>query len=83
MVDGPTKSSLMSHANPRALSFSMSPPSMFSPPQGTPALARRYSLSAEGKSLWATVLSYKFVTTEKDEHLLHRARQVHSQDDSF
>jgi hypothetical protein len=49
---------------------------MFSAPQATPALARRYSLSTEGKSLWATVLSYKFVTTEKDEHLLHRARQV-------
>ena len=76
MVDGPTKHSLFANANPRHLSFSMSPPSAFSPPQSTPLLQRRYSLSAEGKSLWATVTSYKFVTTEKDEVLLHRARQV-------
>ena len=76
MVDGPTKSSLLTHAQPRALSFSISPPSTFSPPQFTPNLQRRYSLSAEGKSLWATVTSYKFVATEKDEVLLHKARQV-------
>ena len=76
MVDGPTKHSLVTNANPRHLSFSMSPPSALSPPQSTPMLQRRYSLSAEGKSLWATVTSYKFVTTEKDEVLLHRARQV-------
>jgi hypothetical protein len=76
MVDGPTKSSLVANAPPRALSFSTSPPSNFSPTQLTPQLQRRYSLSAEGKSLWATVMSYKFVTTEKDEKLLHKTRQV-------
>lgn len=76
MVDGPTKDSLVTNANPRHLSFSISPPSQLSPPQYTPQLQRRYSLSVEGKSLWATVVGYKFVTTEKDEHLLHKARQV-------
>src|SRR5580700_2684256 len=82
MVDGPTKISLVTNAHPRALSFSASSPtgfspgSMLSPPPFAPNLQRRYSLSAEGKSLWATVMSYKFVTTEKDENLLHKARQV-------
>jgi hypothetical protein len=76
MQDGPTKDKLINNATSRALSFSLSPPSTFSPPQYTPNLQRRYSLSAEGKSLWATVTSYKFVTTEKDEVLLHKARQV-------
>ena len=76
MVDGPTKISLVTNAHPRALSFSSSPPSAFSPTQFNPQLQRRYSLSAEGKSLWATVMSYKFATTEKDEKLLHKARQV-------
>jgi hypothetical protein len=79
MAEGPTKNSLMQNAQnvrPQTLSFSVSPPSTFSPPQAIATLHRRYSLSAEGKSLWATVMGYKFVTTEKDEHLIHRARQV-------
>ena len=76
MTDGPTKNSLINNAPPRALAFSVSPTSTYSPPTFTPNLQRRYSLSAEGKSLWATVTSYKFVTTEKDEVLLQRARQV-------
>jgi hypothetical protein len=73
MAEGPTKATLLNNAPPQALSFSMSPQT---PTMPTPMLQRRYSLSAEGKSLWAIVLSYKFVTTEKDEHLLHKARQV-------
>lgn len=76
MQDGPTKDKLMNNASARSLSFSLSPPSFASPPQHIPNLQRRYSLSAEGKSLWAIVTSYKFVTTEKDEVLLHKARQV-------
>lgn len=76
MQDGPTKDKLITNASARSLSFSLSPPSFASPPQHIPNLQRRYSLSAEGKSLWATVTSYKFVTTEKDEVLLHKARQV-------
>lgn len=78
MQDGPTKDKLMNNASARSLSFSLSPPSFASPPQNIPNLQRRYSLSAEGKSLWAIVTSYKFVTTEKDELLLHKARQVFS-----
>jgi hypothetical protein len=62
----------MVDAHPRAVS----PLSTFWPSQSSPQLQRRYSLSVEGKSLWATVTSYKFVTTEKDELLLNKARQV-------
>lgn len=51
-------------------------------PQSPPAISnimhnRRFSMVPIGKDLWSLVTAYKFSTTEKDEMLLHRARELY------
>ncbi|KAG9301525.1 hypothetical protein G9A89_008377 [Geosiphon pyriformis] len=53
----------------------VSPPSRTSTASPSNNL-NRYTFTPIGKELWSLVTSYKFVTSESDENLLSRARQI-------
>ncbi|GAO49334.1 hypothetical protein SAICODRAFT_16043, partial [Saitoella complicata NRRL Y-17804] len=92
VASGPTHDALMSTANSPpvrsgSISFSVgndsmkrtnSPPGMgsYQAQQPIHLAQRRYSMGPEGKDMWRMVMKFKFSTTEKDEMLLSRAREL-------